>query len=786
VDTTKIIFDCPLPPWVVLAAAAAVLGAVAVFVRRDAGHLRASVRRVILGLVVLALLMLTGLVLSPKFIRTWLDPHKPLCTVVVDASRSMGEAESYEGPVAAWVAARKAASISAPDGKARDGDAPATSVKVTREELVRLLLGGKAEGGSVLAKLGESFELAGWRFAETLSAQALGPDAPPFAVDPEGFATDLGDALDEAVHRSADAGGSRPRAVVLVSDGAWNTGRDPSEVARMLGRLGVPVFVIGVGLPNPPRDVAVLAVRGPESVHLGDEVFLTAEVAATGMGAARLPVRLTSGADVLAEKQVVTLPDGRPVTVSFTFLPDAPGRRTFTVGVPKQEGEENDANNAAAATVEVTERKIRTLLVEGRPRWEYRFLRNVCERDPAVQLTTFLLRDDMKKGGSPTAGPNYLSKLPTEEKGLLDFDLVILGDVPREGLPDRFLELLAARVRDGGALAVIAGRRGGYRSLAGTPVADILPVALAGAGSEGQGGPPFAAELTQDGLNHLVTRLASDPEENEAAWSRLPKLRWSADVAGLARGATALLVHPYRQAGITKLPLLAVAQVGTGKVLWLGTEDTWRWRQEVGDKVHYRFWAQALRWLIKKQFAQGDPRARLSLDKTKCDLGETVEIEAYCLGPGGFPLEDARVWVRIDREGGESRRIALEARQGGWGLYRAVFKPTDPGVHTVRPIVSVYGEEPLGSSATFTVARPDLEKKFLAQDVHTLSAVAQASAGEYVRIEESDRLPTLLAAKVERRVLTAERSPCRHWAYYTALALVLGAAWLVRKRSGLA
>jgi hypothetical protein len=53
-------------------------------------------------------------------------------------------------------------------------------------------------------------------------------------------------------------------------------------------------------------------------------------------------------------------------------------------------------------------------------------------------------------------------------------------------------------------------------------------------------------------------------------------------------------------------------------------------------------------------------------------------------------------------------------------------------------------------------------------------------------MEQSGRLPTLLAAKVERRVLTAERSPCRHAAYYAALALVLGAAWLVRKRSGLA
>jgi hypothetical protein len=359
--------------------------------------------------------------------------------------------------------------------------------------------------------------------------------------------------------------------------------------------------------------------------------------------------------------------------------------------------------------------------------------------------------------------------------------------VPRGSLPDAFLKELAAFVKvQGGALVVIGGRRRHLRGLVGTPVADILPVRLEGAAAaEGRSGP-FRVELTQDGATHLVTRLAADAEENETIWSRLPKQRWSAGVGGLARGATALVVHPYRLAGPSKLPLLAVHRVGAGKVMYLGIEGTWRWRREVGDKYHYRFWAQAARWMIKKQFAKGDPRARLSLDRTECDVGEAVEVEAYCLGPDGFPLERARVWVRIDVEGGESQRLALAAAPGGWGIYRASFKPAAPGQYTLRPIVSAYGDQPLDSTVTLTATRPDLERKFLAQDVNTLSAIALASGGRYLRISESESLPSLLAARVERRMLTAEYSPCRHWLYYSALAALLGLAWLIRKRSGLA
>ncbi|MFW6108635.1 MAG: hypothetical protein ACOC8D_02360, partial [bacterium] len=478
-----------------------------------------------------------------------------------------------------------------------------------------------------------------------------------------------------------------------------------------------------------------------------------------------------------------TLPSGRHVNVRFSFVPQLPGRRTLTVQVPRQEGEQDTANNAAEVTVEVTERTIRVLMIESEPRWDFRFARNVFERDPAVEHVVTLLRPKI----GPIQGEGYLERLPTEKKDFAAFDLVILGDVSRERLPEAFLEELAAFVKQrGGSLLVVAGRRGHLRGLAGTPVGEILPVKIgSGAVADGRSGP-FRLELTQDGAEHLLTRLAPDPEANETLWARLPKQRWSAGVDGLARGATALVVHPFQLAGSAKLPLLAVQRVGSGKVMYLGIEGTWRWRREVGDKYHYRFWAQAVRWMVKRQFAEGDPRARLSLDRTECDVGEAVEVEAYCLGPDGYPLEDARVWVQVRSETGETQRLALGAAPGGWGIYRASFRPSEPGAYTLRPIVSAYGRKPLDSAVTLTATRPDLERKFLGQDVNTLQAIALASGGRYLRVNEVAELPSLLAARVERRMLTAEYSPCRHWAYYTALAAVLAAAWLIRKRSGLA
>ena len=99
-----------------------------------------------------------------------------------------------------------------------------------------------------------------------------------------------------------------------------------------------------------------------------------------------------------------------------------------------------ETNNSASGWVQVEERKIKVLLVESEPRWEFRFIRNVFERDPAVSVTVCLLRP----GVGPIAGQGYLKELPRgkcvceldsttdifKAKEILKGHMCIMGDVP--------------------------------------------------------------------------------------------------------------------------------------------------------------------------------------------------------------------------------------------------------------------------------------------------------------------------------------------------------------------
>jgi hypothetical protein len=766
-EIQNIVFGCPYPYAVAVIGVIAFV-VVAIFAWRDTARLKGLGRVSILGLGLFGALMLLAMLLDPRIVRRWEDPYKPNCAILTDTSRSMLLEDTYKNNAAKWVIGKLAPNASGQN-----------ELTVSREKIIQAILSNPDTG--IAKPISERFQLSGWQFAKDVESLALDKDADVVAVNPEGYASAIGDALHEI---SGATGSDRPNMIVLIGDGAWNTGRDPSEVGRMLGRVGTRVYTVGIGDPEPPRDVSVVKLNVPSRTILGEELVIEVEIMAPG--AMRVPVQLSIDGEEIDTKYVSGGPAGQTRKVRFSQVPEEPGFRGIKVSIERQKGEANVDNNIIEQQIEVVEQKIRVLMVESIPRWEFRFVRSVLERDPAIEVETCLLRP----GIGPIKGPTYVGDLPRDRKGLAGYDVIILGDVTRRDAPasfEAFTKEVSAMVRGRGAsLVIMAGKRNGYRELAGTDIAKILPVRLDGAAPGSRVVGRYSLELTPEGQDTLYMRLDESRDLNAAIWARLPEMRWSADVASLAPGARPLLVHPRRFAGTEKLPLVAYQRIGSGKVMFFGIQETWRWRKAVGDRWHYRFWAQAVRWLAKKQFAEGDSRARLSIARVDSNVGEPVEVEAFCLDNDGYPDEDAEVRVQITHSDGEKEIIALEASPDGWGMYRGIVTPKREGDYTLEPIVASHGPDPLPSTASLHVTRLDLEKHALAQNRAALMAIAEASGGAYIPLEEVDGLPELLKSQIKTRILTKEYKPCRDSWFYALMAVVLAAAWFIRKRSGLA
>ena len=91
-------------------------------------------------------------------------------------------------------------------------------------------------------------------------------------------ATAVGDALRDVVTRKR---GQPLAGVLLVTDGANNTGAQPLESAAALRQEGVPVYVYGVGITS-PRDIIVANLFAPDVTFVKDEA-VTVRVRAQGL-----------------------------------------------------------------------------------------------------------------------------------------------------------------------------------------------------------------------------------------------------------------------------------------------------------------------------------------------------------------------------------------------------------------------------------------------------------------------------------------------------------------------
>src|SRR5207253_7225657 len=131
---------------------------------------------------------------------------------------------------------------------------------------------------------------------------------------------------------------------------------------------------------------------------------------------------------------------------------------------------------------------------------------------------------------------------------------------------------------------------------------DLLPVRLrsGAAGLEAAVYKPFRLELSPDGAVHEAMRLYDDPGRNQNVWSSMPPYYWCAAAEGPSPAATVLAWNPSIQGRFGKTPLVAHHYAGKGRVLFIGTDSTWLWRQNVGDRFFYTFWGQSIRFVARR------------------------------------------------------------------------------------------------------------------------------------------------------------------------------------------
>ncbi|MEM0926220.1 MAG: hypothetical protein AAGJ83_09320, partial [Planctomycetota bacterium] len=377
--------------------------------------------------------------------------------------------------------------------------------------------------------------------------------------------------------------------VIIASDGDWNQGESPATAATQLRSKGIPVFAFPTGSDTRLPDIELLSFDVPTFAIAGKRVRipLTIESSLPRDHSATLTLK-TSGGETI-EKQIRVAAMGRTAE-TVEWAPEVLGSETLTLSVSEHPSEIRDDNNSLEAPIAIREEKLKVLVVESYPRWEYRYLRNALSRDPGVEVSCLMFHPTLDRRGGGNS--DYIQSFPTTKEELAQYDVVFLGDVGLEDeqLTEEECEWLRGLVeQQASGLVFLPGMQGRIFSLLETELAELMPVVLDDAQPRGWGSrTPQHFELSELGRRSLLTKLADTEEENLEVWSNLPGFQWHAPVVRSKPGSETLAVHQETSNRYGRLPLLVTRTFGAGKVLFMGTDGSWRWRKGVEDKYHYR------------------------------------------------------------------------------------------------------------------------------------------------------------------------------------------------------
>ena len=562
------------------------------------------------------------------------------------------------------------------------------------------------------------------------------------AVIADGQATALGDSLQRIL---TDVRSEKVAALILFSDGRSNAGSLSGEaVASRFGRKGVPIYAVGVGDPEPPRDLSVDDFRAPDVSLAGDVLRGSLLVRAQGYSSPQeVHVRVLLDDLTVFEESGQVGGDKPEWEVDFSTKITNPGEYTLKAEVTPDPDELTADNNQALRRVRVIDERIKVLYVEGYPRWEYRYLKNALIRDKHMQVQCLLLSADPEFVQEHTEGVPALKRLPDKE-ALLDYHVVILGDVSPEArdrtgqavFPAGSLDAIKELVKDrGGGLLMLSGDQHAPRSYGNTPIADVLPILVQDTQTV-DATREWRPRLTREGYESPLLRLEADEQENRDLWdARLPALFWYVQTERAKPQAHVLLVHPRDKNNQGPYPLIAWHRYGAGTCMWLGFDEAWRWRQGVGDKYHYRFYGQLIRWLSLQSFTRAK-RFFVTTDKTTYDVGEEVRVRAEIRDREGGP-ELPTQEVIVEQPDGTRLTLQLKALEGEPGKYEGVYKPIQTGAYKVRIDPGERGSESEVATRVFEVKLPRLELQEPRMDQEGLTRLAQASdGGRFLRLDE--------------------------------------------------
>lgn len=719
-------------------------------------------------------------------------------------------------------------SMGYPEGELTNAD---SSSAPTRADAVRRLL----ENSELVDELSKDHQVSVYSFDSQLSGPhavipyrgrletaetnaVAGEDPEPAEVitdwneilRPRGLDTRLGDSLRALIGkvRSKSLSG-----IVVLSDGGSNAGFHPDAAHDVAVSSGLRLISVGLGGTEKQKNLQLVSLQAPSDVQVGDAFELKALVQGQGFAGQSVTIDLLSRDEgdqaaeptLLLSRDLTLLEDGVPAEVVFQQTPTVAGKVEYFARVKPANRipEWSETDNERRKSVNLNDRKMRILLIAGGPAREYRFVRNLLYRHPALLVDVWLQSVDAASFARVSQeSDQMLTEFPGDLGALDEYDVIVGFDPDWSQITSEQREILLKWVsqRSGGVI-VLPGDiytpqlAAGGEEMAG--IRELYPVflsefVLGGLSLDQEAKLPYEIAFTREGLDSEFLQLAegADAVAEGTGWGRFSGVYRAYPTAGAKAGA---MIYAYfadvRAQTEHGQPVLMASQFfGSGRTFFLGTAEFWRLRA-ISEEYYERFWTKLIREVGKGRRQRGTSRGLLMLERTEYALGQTVRLRARLYDKQLNELDLPSVPVSIinpqERPLVPERKLVQDPNNKG--QYIGDFRANQVGTWQIELAIPDAKGEIDGDAdqliARLDVVLPNLEADHPEQDVALLKNLVRDTGGSYLTSDEAaTKIPELLMNKGEQFVVNEwpETLWDRSWVLYVLVGL-LSAEWLTRK-----
>lgn len=633
-----------------------------------------------------------------------------------------------------------------------------------------------------------------------LSAGAFAVDSLKFTGQFSNLAKPL-----QSVFETAER--TNTRAVLLVTDGAFNAGENPLYAAENLGR---PLVIVGVGDSTEPKDLKVQSLLTNDIGYVNATLPVNVNIAANGFtGGGEATIVLKDNGVVVGEQRFVLRPSAASGTASglasqtssaiqsfaFEFKPKEAGVRKVTAEINVKsgfDGELTAKNNASSVFVNVLKNKRKVVLLAGQATPDISFVRTTLTENNNVECVGFIgtpQGEFLNDTGTPAAN--------TLAATLAEAESIVLVGFPASFTPASAVEAVKTEAARGKPLLFIAARDIDYGKL--RPLEPYLPFVTLSAGQQEM---LALADVKAQSLANPVMKLTGT-DADAKLWNNLPpifrtetlfKVKPESEVVATIRVNNVPLGEPLIvQRTLSNAKSLAVLGYGLYRWKLLGYAAEQAKGRDIPD-VFATFLDNGLRWLTTND--QGK-FVRIKTTRELYANGEVVEFTGQVYDRSYNPVDNADVRVTIAgaAAGGSRqstpREILLSALGGG--RYTAQVQGLAQGEYSFSGVAAL-NNQPYGSDeGRFSVGELNIEYQNLRMNAALLRRMAERTGGRFFTAQQVIQNPQALtdaltkAPNFKARPVT-ERTEITVWNRPWLLAIAIGLfalEWFTRKRSGM-